>query len=292
MTRHHAGERHDPRVPGDWSDAPSRDALQLIAEGVTQVAGFGVAAISVVARGRPARGDGRRRQRRGPRPPHRRSHPVDELMAEIEKADHWGLLRFLPHERLDIGDEDWGWVPDIEPIDAPDAWHPMDLLLAPLRSADGVLRGTLTMDLPTDGRRPGEVQRAVLQKYAEQAGRAVVTALDREELAEQVRLADAARTIVRQASAQQSLQSILDDSRKALTDGFRATGMWIHTFQTDGPGTGRHVCLVRWRGGGSAGRGHRAGRPLAARRGWHLQRSEVVSPERPLAASLSDRAGR
>ena len=31
-----------------WSDAPSRDALQLIAEGVTELAGFGIAAISVV----------------------------------------------------------------------------------------------------------------------------------------------------------------------------------------------------------------------------------------------------
>ena len=30
-----------------WSDGPSRDALQLIAEGVTDLAGFGVAAISV-----------------------------------------------------------------------------------------------------------------------------------------------------------------------------------------------------------------------------------------------------
>ena len=35
-------------APASWSDAPSRDALQLIAEGVTQLAGFGIAAISAV----------------------------------------------------------------------------------------------------------------------------------------------------------------------------------------------------------------------------------------------------
>ena len=286
MTRHHAGERPDPSVPGDWSDAPSRDALQLIAEGVTQVAGFGVAAISVV------REDGLLEVMAVAGNDEARDHltgvrtPIDVLMAEIEKADHWGLLRFLPHERLDLGGEDWGWVPDIKPIDDPDAWHPMDLLLAPLRSDDGILRGTLTMDLPQDGRRPGEAQRAVLQKYAEQAGRAVVTALEREELAEQVRLADAARTIVRKASAQQSLGRVLADSREALTDGFRATGMWIHTFLTDGPGAGAMYA--------SAGN-EMVVVPsevielarVAAQRGWHLQRSEIVSPERPMAASIS-----
>src|SRR4051794_40040238 len=47
-------DRETPPVPPEtsaqpsWSDAPSRDALQLIAEGVIQLAGFGIAAISVV----------------------------------------------------------------------------------------------------------------------------------------------------------------------------------------------------------------------------------------------------
>src|SRR3954451_3857894 len=86
--------------PSTWSDAPSRDALQLIAEGVTQLAGFGIAAISV------AREDGKlevmavagseaaREQLEGVRT------PIDRLQNEIAKADDWGLLRFVPHERL------------------------------------------------------------------------------------------------------------------------------------------------------------------------------------------------
>ena len=53
-----------------------------------------------------------------------------------------------------------------------------------------------------------------------------------------MRLADAARKIVRTASAQLSLERILEDSREALVEGFQAHGMWIQTFDQDGLGTG------------------------------------------------------
>ena len=230
-----------PTSRSSWSDAASRDALQLIAEGVTELAGFGIAAISVV------RDDGllesvavagseeARAQLAGTR------SPVHRLEAEIAKADNWGLLRFVPHERLEPGLGDtWGWVPDIEPIDdAPDAWHPLDLLIAPLYDDEGTLRGTLAMDLPVDGRRPGEAQRAVINRYAEQAGRAVVIAIEREALAERVRMADATRTIVRKATQQLSLERVVADCRDALIDGFRADGLWMQTFDRDAhsPGT-------------------------------------------------------
>jgi signal transduction histidine kinase len=219
-----------------WSDPASRDALQLIAEGVTQVAGFGIAAISVVRDGALesvaiAGNDEARKELEGTRT------TVERVLAELEKADDWGLLRFVPHERLDPGAGDtWGWVPDIEPIDAPDAWDPMDLLIAPLYDASGTLRGTLAMDLPVDGLRPGRAQREVLNTYAEQAGRAVVVALEREALADQVRMAQAARRIVRKATAQLSLERIFADSTEAMIDGFRAAGMWIQTFSDEGQG--------------------------------------------------------
>lgn len=214
------------------------DALQLIAEGVTAIAGWGVAAIKV------ARDDGQlqmvavagsddaRSELEGSRT------PIAKLMVELEKADDWGLLKFIPHERLDLGDGEWGWVPDFRPLDVDDAWHPMDMLVAPLYDEEGTLRGTLGFDLPADGRRPGPEQRRVLETYAEQASRAVITALQREELDTQVRLADTARRIVREASGQRSLTHILETSRPALVDGFRALGMWIQTFDEDGLGRG------------------------------------------------------
>jgi signal transduction histidine kinase len=286
--------RETPAVPtGErprLSDAASREALQLIAEGVTQLAGFGIAAISVV------REDGRlesvavagneqaRAELEGTRT------PVDRLLQEIAKADDWGLLRFVPHERLDPSAGDtWGWVPDMEPIDAPDAWHPLDLLIAPLYDDKGSLRGSLAMDLPVDGRRPGEAQRAVLNQYAEQAGRAVVVAVEREELADQVRMAQAARRIVRQATAQLSLERIVADSREALVDGFHAAGMWIQTFSRsgDGPGTiysaaGTEVVL---------GAELIAIAEAAAQEAWRIQQVAIVAPDRPFGPPIDQAQG-
>src|SRR6478752_2117556 len=291
-------DRETPPAPPEtspdaaWSDAPSRDALQLIADGVTKVAGFGIAAISVV-RGDPgylevmavAGSDQALQELRG------RHTPVEQLAEEIEKADDWGLLRFVPHERLEddgLG-ETWGWVPDVDPIDdAPDAWHPLDLLIAPLYDDAGTMRGTLAMDLPVDGRRPGEAQRAVLDAYAEQARQAVIVALERQELADQVRMAEAARRIVRRATAQLSLERIVADSREALIEGFRAAGMWLQTFDDDG---GRGAI---YSADGSVIELTPELLPIAeaaARRAWELQEASIVAPDVPFGDWLTPEQG-
>ncbi|GAA2138653.1 hypothetical protein GCM10009844_06840 [Nocardioides koreensis] len=288
MTGHPIEVQQRP-AQSEWYDT-SREALQTIAEGVTQLAGFGVAAISVV------RDDGKlevmavagsdeaREQLEGTRT------PVDRLEQEIEKADEWGLLRFVPHERLDpsIGDT-WGWVPDITPLAEPDAWHPLDLLIAPLYDEKGELRGTLAIDLPVDGKRPGTARRQLLQRYAEQAGRAVITALEREALSHQVRLAEAARQVVRRASAQLRIDRILSDIRDALMRGFQARGLWIQTIDEDGHGTGAvysadgvQVVLT--------GELMRIAE-TAARRAWEGQRVEIVQRGRPFGPSISGEDG-
>jgi signal transduction histidine kinase len=283
-------ERPQAVRPPSWSDGPSRDALQMIAEGVTDLAGFGVAAISVVREDGKlevmavAGSDEARIELQG------RRTPVDQLTKEIEKADHWGLFRFVPHERLDpTAGETWGWVPDVTPSDDPDAWHPLDLLIAPLSDADGVLRGTLAIDLPVNGRRPAADQRRVLQTYAEQAGRAVITALEREALAEKVRLADAARRIVRTASAQLSLERVLADCQQALVEGFQAHGMWIQTFDEDGHGNatiyssdGSMVDLPDQLVGIAES---------AARRAWAIQTVEIVASDRAFGDTITAEQG-
>jgi signal transduction histidine kinase len=273
-----------------WSDSASRDTLQLIAEGVTEVAGFGIAAISVL---RPdgalesvavAGSDEARAELEGTRSTEAR------LLEELAKADDWGLLRFVPHERTDAGAGDtWGWVPDYEPIDAPDAWHPLDLLIAPLYDGDGLLRGTLAMDLPVGGRRPNEAQRAVLNAYAEQAGRAVVVALEREALAEQVRMAEAARRIVRRASAQLSLDRIVSDCQDALIDGFRAAGMWIQTFGREGDGTGHIYSSDGVEVVLDANMIQIA--EAAALQAWQRQQAVVIAPDRPFEPLTDEEAG-
>jgi signal transduction histidine kinase len=219
--------------------APSLDTFQLIADGVTDVGGFGVAAISVV-RGTHlvveavSGSEEARSQLAGTR------IPISTMLEEISHADDWGGFRFLPHDRIDPANDNLGWVPDVEPLDVEDAWHPLDLLVAPLRDGAGRLVGMLSIDLPVDGRRPGPEQRRILDAYAGQAAKAVVTALDREVLAEQVRLAEAARQVVRSMSTELTMEALLAACNEAMVDGFGAVGLWLQTFDTVGrPGTGR-----------------------------------------------------
>lgn len=215
------------------------DAFQLIADGITHVGGFGVAAISVV-RGSElvveaiSGNDDAREQLSGTRT------PIQHMLDEIALADDWGAFRFLPHDRIDPDNEDLGWIPDVEPLDGEDAWHPLDLLVAPLHDDRGDLVGMLSIDLPADGRRPGAAQRRVLDAYAGQAARAVLAALDHEVLTEQVRLAEAARDIVRRMSTELTMETLLAACNEAMSEGFGAAGLWLQTFDAVGrPGSGR-----------------------------------------------------
>ena len=159
-----------------WADGTTHEALLVIAEGITQLAGFDVAAVSVVRDSQHmqvmavAGSDEARDILLGT------FTPITRLMEELEHAEDWGMFQFVPHESLDPESESWGWVPDLEPGAGPDAWHPMDLLVAPLYGPNGELRGTLSIDCPSDGRRPDEAHRRILNRYSEQAARALYIA--------------------------------------------------------------------------------------------------------------------
>jgi hypothetical protein len=196
-----------------WSDTPSRDALQAIAEGVAEAAGFDLVGISV------ARDDGYLHTLVLVGPEEARwvlidsLAPVDQLLVQLETAEDWGALKVIPHDKLVLDIEKWGWFSDA-PRDnvAAGAWHPEDMLIAPLEGADGAFLGFLGMELPRDGLVPSAEKRAMLEIYARQAGRAVITTLERERLAERVRLAGTAADIVRLASGTQSPEALLAEA--------------------------------------------------------------------------------
>lgn len=214
-----------------WSDAPTRASLQVLAEGAATLAGFAQSAISVrrgdqlevVATSGPELADlvGT-------------WLPVEVLEKELAKSDDWGDLRFVPHER--VGDEvlEYSHVPDLQPVDGPDGWHPLDLLAAPLYDDAGELRGLLTVDAPVDGRRPGPHQREVLARYADIARSSVLLALEREVLSERVRMATEAREMVRRAMGEPSLERVIEACRAAVVSSFDAVGMWLSAFESDG----------------------------------------------------------
>ena len=224
-------------APGGRSPRPSRDALQLIADGVTEVVGFEVAAISVVRDDDAlqmvavAGSDEARRTLRGQPHPDRRADGGDRGRRRLGPAQVRAPRAPRPRGR----DRGLGARPraDRRPR-----------RLAPARPAGraacttprACCAGCCSIDLPADGRRPGPTQRRMLQRYAEQAGRAVVTALERDELAEQVRLAEAARGVIRNASSHLALEDVLNECQVALAEGFRARGVWVQTFGEDDHG--------------------------------------------------------
>ena len=220
--------------------------LQTAAQGVVDVLGFEVAVIDCVddhgyVEALAVAGDPD-----AVRAMKSRRIPLVEILAEFDIAESWGLLRFVSHERLQA-DAETSWVPDIEPLDVPDAWHPLDALYAPLEGPTGELVGVLSVDVPVDRRRPGPLARQVLEMYAVQAGLAIHHAQERARLNERLRLGAAVRTILETASRELDLHTIIDDSFGPLSDGFRCDRLLIRVLDPtgddrrqvgDGPATG------------------------------------------------------
>ena len=206
-----SGRGHAPDESTNWADGTTHEALQVIAEGITQLAGFDVAAVSVV----------RDSQHMQVMAVAGNDEARDILLGHLH-ADHpadggaragRGLGDVPvrpPREPRPRGPRAGAGCPTCEPIDGPDAWHPMDLLVAPLYGPNGELRGTLVDRLPVDGRRPDEAHRRILNRYAEQAGRALYIAVEREAFAEQVRVLSATRDVVRNAARERNIGVMLD----------------------------------------------------------------------------------
>jgi signal transduction histidine kinase len=214
--------------------------LQSVVDGVADVTGFAVAAVSYLHPDRNlevvavAGDDAARDQLIGVRT------PVDDISVEFEMADHWGMLRFVPHERLN-GEKGRGWIPDVRPLDVPDAWHPEDALLAPLSAPTGEMVGLLSVDLPRDGLRPGQFAREALEMYAAQAGIAISNVQQRERLREEVRLAAVVRDVVQSAGRALDLGEVIDACVDPVVRGLRCDALWVRAFEGTGelPGRGR-----------------------------------------------------
>jgi diguanylate cyclase (GGDEF)-like protein/PAS domain S-box-containing protein len=83
----------------------------------------------------------------------------------------------VDYRRLaDDGSDVPTWVPDTPISDDEDAWHPLDAVLAPLRTSRSGLLGTISVDLPRDGRRPTRERLELLEMYAAQASVAIENA--------------------------------------------------------------------------------------------------------------------
>src|SRR5205085_1117276 len=93
----------------------------------------------------------------------------EALLGDARDLASWQPLldeRFLRHGAYLIPHEQFDWfadvatfVPDIEPTDDPDAWHPQDALIVPMRHSAGHLLGILSVDELRAGRRRLDARR-------------------------------------------------------------------------------------------------------------------------------------
>ena len=97
---------------------------------------------------------------------------------------------FIPHGELDWSAFGTYYLPTLPVSETPDAWHPEDGLIAPMRSADGSLLGILSVDEPESGAVPGDDELGLLAAVAanvafsiDAAQAAAVAARDRASLA-------------------------------------------------------------------------------------------------------------
>jgi signal transduction histidine kinase len=210
------------------SSTDTAEVLEEIVHGVCEVLGYGVAAIArlegdTLVMTAVAGPDDVRRQVLG------RRTPAAEILDEFRQADRWGILRFVPHGRMDNARLTAAWIPDFEPDDDPMAWHPEDALYAPLYSATGGLLGNMAVDLPTGNRIPSIHERELLEMFVVQAGLALSNAQQRERLAEQVRLGSTVKEVA-QAGSQPGIEAILSNACRAVQRGLDATQVWIRCY--------------------------------------------------------------
>lgn len=234
---------NDPARPAHeadpWVDDQTRQHLQVLVEGVATLAGFEQSAINLLRDGvfeiivAAGVSDGFVGTRA----------PASAIEGELAKADEWGVWRFVPHDRATVELLRYSHIPDVKPLDGVDAWHPLDMLAAPLHDDDGRLRGVLYVDSPRNGRLPGPEQLAVLTEYAGVARTLVLLALERQQLAERVRMADEAREIVRRALGEPSLDLVVEACRSTVVSCFGAVGMWLTAFDEDGGTTATSYAL-------------------------------------------------
>lgn len=203
------------------------EVLEEIATGVVEGLGYGVAAISrlegdILVVTAVGGSEELREQLVG------RRTPARVILEEFKLADHWGILRFLPHERLSEETATSLWVPELEISEEPDAWHPLDTLYAPLYSSNGELLGNMSVDLPPDNKIPDQQGRELLEMFVVQAGLALEHAQRRAQLSRQVRLGEALKTLA--FAVHRDFDAGLRDAARALSEALDAPQVTVRCF--------------------------------------------------------------
>jgi diguanylate cyclase (GGDEF)-like protein len=122
-----------------------------------------------------------------------------------------GGAYLIPHGSFDWS-EDVGsrYVPEIEPSNEPDAWHPEDELFVPLEDSEGRMLAIFSVGEPRSGRRPSADELEVLCALAAHAAIAIETAQQSARTARHRASLEQLLEVSSTLTAAQSTQAILE----------------------------------------------------------------------------------
>jgi signal transduction histidine kinase len=144
----------------------------------------------------------------------------EDLDRCLVDAEHHGRLRFTPHRSITY-------------FELPEGEHPMDIpgqhgtLFAPLRTDEGELLGVLSADGSVDPRSLGADACDLLEVYAGQARLVLHHLREQDRLVEQLRLAQAARTVLHDAATKADVSALLASLARSVADLLNADGSWV-----------------------------------------------------------------
>jgi diguanylate cyclase (GGDEF)-like protein len=153
-----------------------------------------------------------------------------------ERFDRQGAY-FIEHDSFDWESvEQTSFIPELEPSDDPDAWHPEDALIVPLQGSSDHPLGFMSVDEPASLKKPTDAELEVLVAVAAHAALAVEAA---QEAAIAARHREALEQLLRvsaELTDTQSIESVLG----AVCDGIEsALGFQKVSVDLPEPDTGR-----------------------------------------------------
>lgn len=274
MEQRPKGERRTRDL--SWGDARARALMHALARDAATRAGFRVCAIEVI---RPKGllefvaiyGDMTSAEERLGT-----ASRLSDMQQVFAAGEPFGLFIWVPEENFseELREQMDGVivVPDIPVTGEAGGWHPMDMLVARILDERGDLRALLYLDVPVDSRRPDKERLLEISDELAMTLNSVLTAIEREEYADHMRVIRATRRLARSDPARHDVGHLLREARSTLLGALSVDELEIRVFideDTDAPDSlGLQVAPEV-----------RRALDAAAARAWEGQHVLVIEPE-------------
>lgn len=217
-----------------WGDARARALMHALARDAATRAGFRVCAIEVV---RPKGllelvaiyGDMTSAEERLGT-----ASRLSDMQQVFAAGEPFGLFIWVPEENFseELREQMDGVivVPDIPVTGKVGDWHPMDMLVARILDERGDLRALLYLDVPVDSRRPDKERLLEISDELAMTLNSVLTAIEREEYADHMRVIRATRRLARSDPARHDVGHLLREARSTLLGALSVDELEIRVF--------------------------------------------------------------